>query len=138
MFICTDCGKSIGDDELMFHVESHGERRADDCDCGGEFVEAVECEICGRYMAGDDARIVCDNCVSENSTFETACEIGNENKEKIEINGFFYEIFTEEEVNEILLEHAKKKVFGDENLVNKFIRSDVWYFEDWLLGKLEK
>lgn len=139
MLICTNCGRVIEEDSLVYHAETHGERRADDCYCGGEFVAAVECEICGKYMADADSRIVCDSCVAENTTFETAREIGEQNKEKIEINGFFFDIFSEEEIDEILLEFAKKKCFGNPELVKNYTyNDDVWYFEDWLLGKLEK
>ena len=136
MFICTDCGKTIDDDELVFYKESHGESRAYDCDCGGEFVEAKECLICGKVIEKNGNFDTCAECLGEHKTFENAVKIGKENAEQTYINGFFFEMLTSEEIENALTEFARKKFEGDKVSVKKYIDADPFYYEDWLLNEL--
>lgn len=72
MLICDWCGRLIEEDELKYYTEPHGERRPDDCSCGGTFVEARRCECCGEYY--DESEMIGFECVS--------CQRENEEKEE--------------------------------------------------------
>ena len=136
MFVCNKCGRTIDDEELSFHLESHGEMRVDDCICGGEFVEAKECLVCGKSIEKNGYFDVCEDCLDEHKTFENAVKIGKENAEQTYINGFFFEMLTSEEIETALTEFARKKFDGDKASVKKYIDADRWYYEDWLINEL--
>jgi hypothetical protein len=137
MFVCNNCGRTIDDEELTFHSESHGERRADDCSCGGEFVAAKECLICGKAIDKHEDGDICSECLDEHKTFDNAVKIGKENEEQTYINGFFFEMLTKDEIETALTEFSRKKFDGDKDSVKKYIDADPWYFEDWLMNELE-
>lgn len=111
-YVCEDCGRVLDEEELPVYNEDYGfetgigyksiiQEIVDTCNCGGSFVEATECE-CGEYFNDCDNIGICNNCLEENATFENAIKIGNENPEKISINGYFASEFTVEEIEEIL------------------------------------
>ena len=59
MLICNKCGylSSEVPTQSWKHTELEGayyEHEDAPCDCGGEFVEAVECDNCGEYEAEGD------------------------------------------------------------------------------------
>lgn len=71
MFICLDCGEIF--EEPKIFTETHGldsppyEKLYGCPECGGNFTEAFECDVCGEYI--DDEYIItdkgdriCNNC----------------------------------------------------------------------------
>lgn len=144
MLICKDCGKVIADDELITHLESRGEfwgnncfeEIVDKCECGGEFVEAKQCQMCGEWICEDDEN-VCDDCLQNNATYDNALKYGEENKESVELNGFLANVFTADEVNEILIRELDEA----QQLSTKIYKEARWYclndkmcFIDFLTG----
>lgn len=71
MYICIKCGYLVEDipTEGWKHTELDGSYYEYDdltCSCGGEFVEAVECECCGEYEAECHMNNGwCRSCVAE-------------------------------------------------------------------------
>lgn len=71
MYICERCGHLVSEvpTESWRHTELEGAfYECDDmaCDCGGDFVEACECECCGEYEAEEELlNGWCRCCVSE-------------------------------------------------------------------------
>jgi len=72
MLICEDCGKVICEDELGGYYDNdyvdgfcvRHEFVAHNCSCGGEFVEAKKCPMCGEeYIA--EGQLVCEFCKDE-------------------------------------------------------------------------
>lgn len=112
-YVCEYCGKVLDEEELPVYNEDYGfetgigyksiiQEIVDTCNCGGNFVEATECEMCGEYFNDCDDIGICNNCLEENATFENAIKIGDDNPEKIYINGYLASEFTNEEIEEIL------------------------------------
>lgn len=105
MFICDRCGKQL---EELKKVEEpiflDGRRytafefEIDDCKCGGTFKEAMKCPVCGEWFI-EDTVDCCNNCFEENLTKETCISIGYNS---LDINDFFRQVFSDEEINEIL------------------------------------
>lgn len=71
MYLCLDCEKTF--DEAKEFVETHGlpsppyETWTGCPYCGGDYVEAVPCDLCSGWVTGEyvklkDHTIVCDNC----------------------------------------------------------------------------
>lgn len=65
-FICDCCGTHTN--RLDVDYEEHGEPVYECCECGGDYVEAVECAYCGAIIAESDAYLdedgdyMCDKC----------------------------------------------------------------------------
>lgn len=78
MLICNRCGRAIGESDLGTHREyisdygddKYYETYADECACGGEFVEAVKCGACEEWCTEEDLSYgwrynirVCKGCI---------------------------------------------------------------------------
>ena len=73
MYICLDCGELF--EEPKHYVETHGldyppyEAWKGCPYCGGAYVDAFECIVCGNWVTGDyvevDGYVVCENCYEE-------------------------------------------------------------------------
>lgn len=78
MLICNRCGRTIDESDLSTHKEfisycgedKYYETYADNCSCGGEFVEAVKCDCCEEYSTEEDITYgwryntkVCKSCI---------------------------------------------------------------------------
>lgn len=57
MLICNNCGKTINEEDLQTHREFLAyvgdkpiyEQFYDNCFCGGEFVPAIQCDLCNEW-----------------------------------------------------------------------------------------
>ncbi len=71
MYICNRCGHLVDEvpTEKWRHTELEGayyEEEEMPCSCGGEFVEAYECECCGEYEAENELNNGwCRSCVAD-------------------------------------------------------------------------
>ena len=73
MFICKDCGETfwemptervrIGVGDFGFGSVGFYEDQKLNCDCGGEIVEATECENCGEWIP--EGEYLCKDCEAE-------------------------------------------------------------------------
>lgn len=121
MYICNCCGETTR--ELPEYTEDFGfetgvgyksmeQTFVGECSCGGTFVDAKQCEICGEWEDPDNlVEDICERCFDEESTFANAISFVAENKEYVEINGYLASEFTPEQIEKILLkelEEAKK------------------------------
>ena len=147
MYICNRCGKLI--DELSTDSQCHGysslgeafveEYAETECSCGGDFVEARQCEICGEYYSDEDYPYnVCECCAEQFETIESALEIGSNNTEKINVNGFVAYMLTEEEINAILTKHIIENYADDSSDISDYCKNDMDYFADFIIEKEEE
>ena len=147
MYICECCGNVVCDYELQTrkdfkpvemtcHTDWCYETMNAPCECGGEFVEAVQCAVCGKYKEKDEYS-VCDECLEEAETLENALEYGAEAEETIEINGFLAQVFSNTEIEEILvreLNNARNsfmKPFVQE-MISEYVNEDRGTFSDFV------
>lgn len=115
MFVCNNCGDTA--DELPEYTKDYGFGCLCDteCYCGGNFVDAKKCEICGKWIPQENYSSVCDECLEESITFETAINVGEQDYKRIVINGYLASEFTVDEIESIL----KRELLEAEKLNRK-------------------
>ena len=145
MYICERCGNVIEDDEFPTEVQCHGYTSLGDsfdetidgcCSCGGEYVEAYQCKVCGEWFAEDDLCYdVCDDCVKENETVAEALSIGEEYTEQVDINGFVAKVLSVEQINNILSRWVEENFVDRSKDVVEYCGESRDGFCDWLADK---
>lgn len=150
MYRCDKCGTIFDANEAKMIMESHGldsqpyeELMACPSCSSLDNVWVEKCEICGewedrQYIHGG----VCEDCMdsvkNDYRLIYDMCEYFNE-KVEVDINPLLASMFTEEEINKILLDSLDKraredKLFNGEQLnCWGFIREDF----DWFGASLE-
>lgn len=131
MYICDKCGELRDDFDLSTYKEAHGEKLTDySCGCGGEFQDAVSCEVCGKYIK--KGRKVCDDCLEDYETVGVALEIGEESKVEVPINSFISEVLSESQINKILTKWVEENFTDHSKAVKDFLHYDFSWFEDYV------
>ena len=105
--------------------------------CGSDdFEEARKCEICGEYMLVDELfGDVCEGCIEQYENDIQGCyELSQNETVEISINAFLYEMFTTQEIEELLL----RELISSNASCKRFIESDKTRFGELLLEKEEK
>ena len=134
MYICNKCYRVVEDkpcittryyDDYNYPLEDCEE--FDECDCGGRFVEAIKCEICGDFYPEDEVHgCMCKDCIEDEiygKEYEYALEIGEDNKTDVYINGLIPSLLKPEEINKILLDYIeanKGNIKGFDKKCNKY------------------
>lgn len=145
MLVCQECGREIHEDDETSWYESRGEYWGTPCAekvsgcpyCGGELVKKRQCVICGQETVEQYIR-VCDDCLSDYENIENCLEIGVENAIEIKLNEFFTFTFTNEEIEEILLEHLSRDKEKMTKAIKDYCECDKSYFADWVEEKWKK
>lgn len=128
--ICEECGKLYSEEDLAVYDKSEPEYEyiqtevgtiphfvgwvGEDIhcpECGGDLVEATECECCGELKAICSNNWVCEDCKDEylnREPLKVALGMGEYSYTKKSINGFIDFLFTEEKINEILIDYVKE------------------------------
>lgn len=139
MFICEHCGRIKSAEEIQKHKSflchidgsDYYEDEIERCECGGDFLEATPCEICGEnYLIADFITTpICKNCISTHFNLDTALKVGNTEPEKVTVNGFLQWMLDEKEIDKALIEYVKK-YYSDEEM--------KCYIDDYLSQMPEK
>ena len=133
MLVCNKCGKIRESRELGYAVESHGERHLDtNCSCGGEFVPATRCSLCGKWFDGTDLHGVCEVCLDDNETVGTALAIGSVNTEQVKINGFIATVLSQGQIDKILTKWVEENFTDHSKPVVDYLEDDKSYFSEYL------
>ena len=108
MLICPNCGDLIEEEELRYYYED-GRRLPYPCHCGSDYEEARKCKVCGEYFYEEEYRpeYICDECLEDEACTSYALEIGENNTESVEINGYVATLLKPEEINKILTDYVK-------------------------------
>lgn len=148
MLICDRCGSIIEDSELRTSFQCHGytdlgdafeERIAERCRCGGDFVDATRCEICGEWFNDTKCYGVCEMCIDEHMTVHDALGFGKDNTTSIDdINGAVASLLTTEEINRILTRWVEENFVDYSRDISKFIKSELNEFSEWLKEKAKE
>lgn len=148
MYICCNCGELIEDEDFPTITQTHGytslgfpinEEVDGCCSCGGDFVEAQKCKICGTYFAQEDCEEICKDCFDdEKSCLQSILDFGYSNKEDFPLSFFFTRVFTPEKIHDILEDYvrANEKFFAPE--IKKFIYEYESEFHDYLVEEQNK
>lgn len=139
MLVCNKCGKLRESSELGYAIESHGERHLDiECSCGGDFIPARQCKICGRWFDDTDLNGVCEVCLEEHETVGVALEIGDANRENVEINSFIASILNPDRINHILEKWVEEHYTDHSDAVIAYLESDMSAFAEFLEDKYKE
>ena len=146
MYVCDCCGKAI--DELSTKRQCHGYTSLGDsldeeyvitsCSCGGEFVEAEECAICGQPYDDRDLYGICECCMENYETVKNAIEFGDNRRETIEVNGFICYALTNESINQILTKWCEENIADYSKDVKYYCEDDKFDFSEFCKEKYEK
>lgn len=141
MYICSECGRLYDEMEVETPYETDREMfstirwrhrppvvTVETCECGGELEKAEYCQNCFEWTS--PAFKYCDECLDKYRTLDTMLEIGEDNTEKISINGMLFSSFTVEEIEQILID-TLRSMDEDElkEKVNKYCEEDITYFK---------
>lgn len=145
MKVCNRCGTVVEDCEVGTYSQCHGytslgdglcETVVERCRCGGDYVEATKCELCGEWFDDTDLNGVCECCLDEHETVDNAIDYGAEHTATIDgINGAVTYLLTTEEINEILIRWIKENFTDTSYGISEFICSEQFDFSEWLKEK---
>jgi hypothetical protein len=138
MLVCDKCGTLVEAHELPFVTEAHGERHRNyNCNCGGEFVEATKCDVCGEWFDNRELDGVCEVCLAEYETTGDALAIGGENTTSVEINGFIAYALDPVVINEILTKWVEENITDHSRVVVDYCEDDKPWFADYVKEKVK-
>lgn len=151
MYRCEECGHLFEEGEQKTWEEKVGEygsapyfEKHSGCPiCGREYEETKKCQVCNsEHLAEDLIDGVCDDCIERYSDDIDVCyKISNGEKSSIEINMFLAEMFDEETIEEILLDHLKEThlyIEAHKSKLKKFVSDDKDWFAERLREVLKK
>ena len=139
MLVCNKCGTLVQTNDLGYVTEPHGERHRNTvCRCGGDFVPATQCKLCGKWFDNTELHGICEVCLSEEETVGNAIEIGSYSKVTKEINGFFAEILTDEMIEKILGKWVEENFTDHSKAVVDYLEGDMSAFAEFLEDKYKE
>lgn len=138
MFKCLECGNIFEDGEQKTWEEEHGldtppYEKVKACpQCKGTYTEAEQCQKCGEWFDKYDLTSgLCDDCIDSYRLDVDLCEkIGSTCRKDVQINSFYVDSFTSEQIEEILhkaIEQASKSITVD---CSNFIDNDRSWFAE--------
>jgi hypothetical protein len=137
MLVCDKCGTLVEAHELPFVTEAHGEKHRNTvCGCGGEFVEATKCDVCGEWFDNRGLDGVCEVCLEEHETVEEALNFGDENEVEISgINGAVAFLLSAEQINKILKKWVEENFVDHSKDIIEYCEDDFCEFSEYLADK---
>ena len=148
MLRCLECGHIFEEGERHEWKETRGEywgqpayETVVGCPiCGGAYEETKPCVVCKSEQLDDDLYGgICKSCLAEyENDLETCLKLGAIDKEEIEINSLLVTMFTQSEIEEILIRELK----GAEKLspvdCSSFVYDDLEWFGEALRKEVLK
>lgn len=128
-FMCERCGKVYDGDETPL---------SGDCECGGYLEDAMKCEICGEIFIPDDYNCICDECLEKNASVDTVFELYGDLNETIEINDFLANVFSKDEIEEILLKELRTMGHSATKLAENYLMADKYSYAECLASARAK
>jgi DNA-directed RNA polymerase subunit RPC12/RpoP len=135
---CLECGHIFEYGEQVEWVEMHGEKFSGCPLCRGAYEETKRCACCGSesFLVNELELGVCGECIENKSKDIDFCiKIGAEAEESVPINGAIASLWTAEEINEILIEQAKKI---NSLSFEKFVDEDRSWFAQMIADEVKK
>ena len=143
MYRCENCGNVFEDPAIV--IERHGFSDGPGEEfgvcpyCNGDYAEAKQCEHCSEWFVEDDlCEGWCDSCIdSYQNDIETCYKVGKECPESIKINGFLATMFSNEDVEEILMGKLREAAELLPQKCECFINEDKSWFVETLKGVID-
>ena len=148
MLKCLDCGHIFEEGDRHEWKEARGEywgqpayETVVGCPrCGGAYEETKPCASCGSERFEDDLYGgICKECLSEyDNDLDTCLKLGEINKEEIEINSLLVTMFTQAEIEEILIRELKEAEKIAPVDCSNFVYDDLEWFGESLRKEVLK
>ena len=136
MYVCNKCGTLKSEEEMNYVRESHGERHLDmNCNCGGEFIPATKCSVCGEWFDNTELHGVCEFCLEEYETVGEAIKYGSENKVNVSINECLAYLLTENQIERILTKWVEENFTDRSKPIVEYCENDKSAFSEYLEKK---
>lgn len=142
MYKCYDCGHIFDEGEEKYIGDGWKEPIEAVCPvCKGNFVEAVRCNCCkGVFLEEELEDGFCQECIDEKlneyrfGKIQKLYLICSDEKEKVELNPFIAYMFSESQINELLLRELIESDKIKKIDCFDFIKEDM----DWFIDKIMK
>lgn len=150
MKICDSCKKLIEDNDKLYKYSYIGEygdsgvyqKEVRLCSCGGNFVDAIQCEECGSYFSSEkcmhENHPICGDCFEKIANADSALEYAEYDgfgKDEVKINSFVAYCLGENEINEILKNEIRKNPDVFKEKAKEFCLDDPFFFSEFLIHK---
>jgi hypothetical protein len=147
---CLECGHIFEEGEQAEWEERHSldttpyEKWSGCPLCRGDYGEAVRCVCCGaEFLEEELTDGVCDGCVEDLKDQyrynPTKCyEISKGETAKVEINYFLSCMFTEKQIEDILIENIRKASSLVPIDCSAFMDADKSWFEERIVEEVKK
>ncbi len=142
MYVCPNCGRTI--ETLPKIKEIHDELDGNPwewvsdccCKCGGYFEEAYQCQVCDDYYCEDEINDgVCFACLERNLKPDSILNFIDKEPtfpERVNIKSIFLSVFTDSEINQILLNELKKSIVDLRMLPNSLENAiKTVFIDEW-------
>ena len=151
MYKCLDCGHIFEEGEQQTWRENRGEFCGSSCSeemegcplCCGEYEKTVHCISCGGNFLEEELRNgVCESCIEEIKNQyrynpQKCYELSKDETSKVEINYFLSCMFTEKQIEEILLLNIRKASALIPIDCSAFMDADKSWFEDKIVEEVK-
>ena len=149
-FKCVSCGHIFEDGEQAEWEEKHGldtppYENFSGCPlCRGEYEETVKCKCCGAdFLEEELTSGFCDDCVGElkeqyRYNPQKCYELSKDETAKVEINYFLSCMFTEKQIEEILLFNVRRASALMPIDCSAFLEADRSWLEDKIIEEVKK
>jgi hypothetical protein len=151
VYKCLECGHIFEDEEAKKVEEHHpyGMGYATEtffcCPlCNGSYEETKKCKNCGGEFLEDELKDgFCEDCIEEikdeyRYNPQKCYEISKDETAKVEINYFLSCMFTEKQIEEILLLNIRKASALMPIDCSAFMNADSSWFEDRIIEEVKK
>ena len=137
---CLECGNIFDEGEEKRWTEPHGEEMTGCPICNGAYEKTVKCELCeGEFLEEELFGGVCQECIDGYKyDVDMAIEIGKKEKESVEINGFFANIFSTHEIELILYDAIKERERFFRIDCSSYAYEDLYDFGEKLAEEVKK
>ena len=105
--------------------------------CGDDDIgEVIECRSCGgcfEDVYGSNGLEICDDCLNKLINTRTVAEYGELNPEEVEISGLWAKVYTQDEINQILMADFMKLPESKQyEYCKMYVDDDPNDFADWV------
>ena len=136
---CCNCGW-IGDESDLIKDYCDGGYRGEPHEtcpnCGDDDIgEVTECRGCGEYSDetyGTYGWELCEDCLNKLINTRTVAEYGEEHPEDVEISGLWAKVYTQDEINQILMADFMKLPDSKQyEYCKMYVDDDPHDYADW-------
>ena len=105
--------------------------------CGDDDIgEVIECRSCGgcfEDVYGSNGLEICEDCLNKLINTRTVAEYGEEHPEDVEISGLWAKVYTQDEINQILMADFMKLPDSKQyEYCKMYVDDDPHEFADWV------